>query len=98
VEVAGEPRDLSDVTFLGAYGKIADLQVLNHALTKRRHGKLLCELKWAASSQFMFSQRNLQADENLYTKTVVRVIRSGTAVTALPNTAKRFSPTAFTRT
>ena len=39
----------------------------------------------------MFSQRNLQAEENLYTKTVVRVIPSGTAVTALPNTAKRFS-------
>ncbi len=43
----------------------------------------------------MFSQRNLQGEENLYTKTVVRVIRSGTAVAALPNTAKRFSPNPF---
>jgi hypothetical protein len=42
----------------------------------------------------MFSQRNLQGEENLHSGTEARVIRLGSKVAALPNTAKRFSPNA----
>jgi hypothetical protein len=43
----------------------------------------------------MFSQRNLQGEGNLHSGTEVRVIRLGSKVAALPNTAKRFSPNAL---
>ena len=45
----------------------------------------------------MFSQRNLQGEGNLHSGTEVRVIRLGSKVAALPNTAKRFSPKPFER-
>jgi hypothetical protein len=50
-------RDLSQVRGLGMRRKIAYLHVFGHALTKGRHGKLLCEMECAASSVSIFSQK-----------------------------------------
>jgi hypothetical protein len=41
-EMAGELGDLLDVGALGVQREVADLHVLDHAMAKRRHGRLLC--------------------------------------------------------
>ena len=40
----------------------ADLHVLDEALPKRSHEKLLCKMKFAASSHSMFSQKNVRGE------------------------------------
>src|SRR5262249_12349891 len=44
--VPGEPCDVADVRHLRVRGEIANLHVLDHALTKRGHGVLPCERAW----------------------------------------------------
>src|SRR5271157_2637278 len=44
MEVACKECDLLDVRLLGVHRQIADLHVLEHAQTKRSHGKLLCRM------------------------------------------------------
>jgi hypothetical protein len=44
VEVARKQRDLFHVRGLGTRGEIPHLHILDHALAKGSHGKLLCEM------------------------------------------------------
>jgi len=47
-EISSKQRDLLHVRGLGMRGEIAHLHILDHALAKGSHGKLLCEMEWAA--------------------------------------------------
>src|SRR6266404_2080090 len=58
MEVAGKEGNLQEVSGSGMRGEIAHLHILGHALTKGCHGKLLCEMEWAASSVSMISHRS----------------------------------------
>src|SRR6266849_5039214 len=55
--------------------QIPDLHVLDHALPKRSHRKLLCEVECAASSSSMLSQRNVLRGKRSSTGTVTSLIR-----------------------
>src|SRR6266705_233191 len=63
MEVAGKEGNLQEVSGSGMRGEIAHLHILGHALTKACHGKLLCEMEWAASSISMISHRSLVRKE-----------------------------------
>src|ERR1039458_5879585 len=63
MEVACKECDLLDVRLLGVHRQIADLHVLEHAQTKRSHGKLLCRMDslqaatpWSRKEAYVWEQ------------------------------------------
>jgi hypothetical protein len=77
---------------LGLRRKIAHLHVFGHALTKRCHGELLCEMECAASSVSMISQRNSTGKDRALDLGILRNCFRRREVSVLP-TAQRFSTT-----
>ena len=48
MKVAGEQGDMQNMRRLGVRRQVPHLHVLDHALPKQGHRKLLCEVEWAA--------------------------------------------------
>jgi len=59
-EMPRKQRYLQNVSGLRVWREIAHLHIFDHALTKRSHGKLLCEMECAASSPSMLSHRGAE--------------------------------------
>src|SRR6266487_2661960 len=58
-EMPGELSDLSDVALDGPRGTVADLQIVDHALTKSSHEKLLSKRRMFDWSQTLSPRREL---------------------------------------
>src|SRR5690349_24517024 len=59
--MAGEQRDLLDVSSLGQRCEIANLHVVNHATAKCGHRQLLCEMVSATWRRHIVSRLSCQA-------------------------------------
>jgi len=63
--VAGILGNLLQIRPLRVRREIAELHVLGHALTKWRHGRLLCEIKRATGRRSMVSQPKPSEDKEV---------------------------------
>ena len=76
-EMTGEPGDLLDVSALGVRREVADPHILDHAMAKRRHGRLLCGMVRARGRDPWSRGRSCQTNRTSFgTETVPVTSRS----------------------
>ena len=96
-KMAGEQGDMQNIRSLGVRRQVPHLHVLDHALPKEGHRKLLCEVEWAAHAATPGSRKTEPLrDPNTQPRSVTMPLLAVFSLMLLP-TAKRFSPMEFIR-
>src|ERR1700730_4814172 len=90
-KVAGEQGDMQNIRSLGVRRQVPHLHVLDHALPKEGHRKLLCEVEWAAHAATPGSRkRSLSGGPNTQPTSGTMPLPTVFSLMLLP-TAERFS-------
>src|SRR5207248_3470182 len=90
-KVAGEQGDMQNIRSLGVRRQVPHLHVLDHALPKEGHRKLLCEVEWAAHAATPGSRKRSLSGARTLSRRAERCLYRPSSLMLL-TTAERFSP------